>query len=185
MRIALLFLVSTVLLVSPALSFAQSTTTPAESKGGGNEVKDSWITSKTKLALITDSRTKARRIKVETQRGVVTLRGKVASGEERSAAEEITTRVDGVASVRNTLEIVPEMKRKALEVKDDEVTKSVQNRLATESQLKDASIRVRTDNGMVTLMGTVPTMQAKTRAADIARKVPGVRGIRNELAAKS
>ena len=183
MRIALLFLVSTVLLASPALSFAQSTT-PADSKGGGNEVKDSWITSKTKLALITDSRTKARRIKVETHRGVVTLRGKVASGEERGAAEEITKRVDGVASVRNTLEIVPEMKRKVLETKDDEVTKSVQNRLATESQLKDAAIRVRTDNGMVTLMGTVPTMQAKTRATDVVRKVPGVRGVRNELEAK-
>jgi osmotically-inducible protein OsmY len=183
MRLALLFLV--VLLASPALSCAQSTTPPAETKRGGNEVKDSWITSKTKLALITDSRTKARRIKVETYRGVVTLRGKVASGEERSAAEEITKRVDGVASVRNTLEIVPEMKRKALDSKDDELTKSVENRLATEGQLKDASIRVRTDNGMVTLMGTVPTMQAKTRAGDVVRKVPGVRGVRNELEAKS
>ncbi len=140
MKIALLFLVLAVLMVWPTESPAQ-------------EVKDSWITSKTKMALVTDKRVKARQIKVETQQGVVTLRGKVASGEERTAAEEITKGIDGVKSVRNTLEIVPEAKRKALDTKDDEVTKAVRDRLAADEKLKAASIRVRADNGMVTLMG--------------------------------
>src|SRR5437870_856190 len=99
MKIALTFLVLTVLIAWPAVSPAQ-TSAPAESKGGaGQEIKDSWITSKTKTALVTDGRVKARRIKVETQGGVVTLRGKVGSGEERNAAEEITKRIDGVRSV--------------------------------------------------------------------------------------
>src|SRR5207244_3199788 len=83
MKIALTFLVLTVLIAWPAVSPAQ-TSAPAESKGGaGQEIKDSWITSKTKTALVTDGRVKARRIKVETQGGVVTLRGKVGSGEAR------------------------------------------------------------------------------------------------------
>jgi len=121
---------------------------------------------------------------VETQSGVVTLRGKVASGDERAAAEEITKGVDGVKSVRNTLEVVPEMKRKAMDTKDDEITKSVRDRLAADEQLKSTSIRVRADNGMVTLMGTVPTVKVKDRAADLARKTPGVRAVRNELQLK-
>src|SRR2546430_7057475 len=81
MKIALTFLVLTVLIAWPAVSPAQ-TSAPAESKGGaGQEIKDSWITSKTKTALVTDKRVKARRIKVETQGGVVRLPGKVGSGE--------------------------------------------------------------------------------------------------------
>jgi hyperosmotically inducible periplasmic protein len=191
MRSALRFLVLTALFAYPAVSAAQSATTPAttpapatDSSGGTLGVKDSWITSKAKMKLVADKRTKARQIKVETQSGVVTLRGKVASGDERSAAEEITKGVDGVKSVRNTLEVVPEMKRKAADTKDDEITKSVRDRLAADEQLKSTTIRVRADNGMVTLMGTVPTVKVKDRAAELARKTPGVRAVRNELQLK-
>src|SRR5207247_11075387 len=100
MKIALTFLVLTVLIAWPAVSPAQ-TSAPAESKGGaGQEIKDSWITSKTKTALVTDGRVKARRIKVEPQRGVVALRGEEGSGEERTAAEEIARRIEGVGSSR-------------------------------------------------------------------------------------
>jgi len=191
MRSALRFLVLTAFLACPAVSAAQSAATPAttpapatDSSGGGMGVKDSWITSKTKMKLVADKRTKARRIKVETQNGVVTLRGKVASGEERVAAEEVTKGVDGVKSVRNTLEIVPEMKRKTLDARDDEITKSVRDRFAADEYLKGTSVRVRADNGMVTLMGTVSTIKARERAAELARKVPGVRAVRNELQLK-
>src|SRR3989449_10844868 len=129
MKIALTFLVLTVLIAWPAVSPAQ-TSAPAESKGGaGQEIKDSWITSKTKTALVTDKRVKARRIKVETRAGGVTLRGKVGSGEERNAAEEITKRIGGVRLVRNTPENVPGPKRKALGGKDEPVPKAVRDGL--------------------------------------------------------
>jgi hyperosmotically inducible protein len=172
MKIALLFLV----LTTPILWAAVSP---------GQEVKDSWITSKTKLGLISDKRVSARQIKVETQAGVVTLRGKVASADERNAAEEIAKEVSGVKSVRNTLEIVPDANRKALDAKDGEVTRAVSGRLDTDAQLKGAHIKVRVDNGMVTLIGTVPNARAKDRAVEMARKVPGVRAVRNELQLKS
>src|SRR5438132_223073 len=47
--------------------------------------------------------------------------------------------------------------------------------------LKSADIEVRSDNPLVTLMGTVPDARAKVRAGDLARGVPGVRTVRNEL----
>lgn len=185
MKTALLFLMLTALAGVPAMSAAQ-TAPAAESKGGaGGAVKDSWITSKTKMALVSDKRVKARRIKVETDRGVVTLRGKVDTRDEREAAEQITKKIDGVRSVRNTLEVVPETKRKEMNAKDGEITKTIRDRLASDEQLKAGSIRVRADNGTVTLMGTVPTTQAKDRAVEMARKTPGVRGVRNELQLKS
>ena len=185
MKIALLFLMLIALVAFPAVTSAETPQPATESKSGStSEMKDSWITSKAKMKLIADGRTKARRIKVETQSGVVTLRGKVASAEERAAAEDITQRVDGVKSVRNTLEVVPDMKRKAADTKDDEITKSIHDRMAADEQLKSTSIRVRADNGTVTLMGTVPTIKVKDRAAELARKTPGVRAVRNELQLK-
>jgi hyperosmotically inducible protein len=189
MRLTLLFLLVTSLLLIPAVSGAQTkaTGTPKDTKAAGEEqpVKDSWITSKTKMALIGDKRTKAREIKVETQAGVVTLRGKVASPEEAGAAEAIARGVSGVKSVNNTLQVVPALRRKAVDSKDDDVKKNVVERLGMDQQLKTADITVRADNGMVTLMGTVPDVRAKSRAADVARKVPGVRAVRNELQLKS
>lgn len=181
MRIALLFPVLIALLACPVGASAQSAPT-TESRPGA--VKDSWITSKTKMALVADGRTKARKIKVETEGGVVTLRGKVATAEERNAAEEITKGIDGVRSVRNTLEVVPDGKRKALDAKDDEISKTLRDRFASDDQLRTVTIRVRADNGMVTLMGTVPTIKIKDRATELARKTPGVRAVRNELQVK-
>ena len=52
---------------------------------------DAWITTKTKMALTTDGRTKARHISVETHAAVIMLRGKVSSAEEKTAAD--TTRI--------------------------------------------------------------------------------------------
>jgi hyperosmotically inducible protein len=185
MRIALLFLVLIAMVACPVVGSAQSSRTTESKSGGGSEIKDSWITSKAKMKLVADKRTKARRIKVETEHGIVTLRGKVASGDERAAAEEVTRGVDGVKSVRNTIEVVPDMKRKVTDKKDDQIAKTLRDRLDADAQLKDAGIKVRADNGMITLMGMVPNIQVRERAADLARKIPGVRAVRNELQLKS
>ena len=188
MRFAFLFLLFTVLVVSPGVSGAESKAAeaPKDTQGANEQpVKDSWITSKAKMALVADKRTKARQIKVETQAGVVTLRGKVATAEERGAAEEIARGISGVKSVNNTLQVVPATQRKTVDVKDTDVKKNVVERLGVDQQLKTAAIAVRADNGMVTLTGTVPDIRARTRASELARKVPGVRAVRNELQLKS
>ena len=57
----------------------------------GNEVKDSWLTTKTKTKLFADRRVKGRKISVETHAGVVTLRGKVESVKEKNAVEQIAS----------------------------------------------------------------------------------------------
>ena len=93
MKLVLWVLTVVAVALSPAMSLAQST--PADARkaekaaeptrpagdGTGQIMKDSWLTTKAKTALVTDKRVKARHIKVETQGGIVTLRGKVASAE--------------------------------------------------------------------------------------------------------
>jgi hyperosmotically inducible periplasmic protein len=191
MRRALLILATIALMLPPTVLLAQSpspevkrtakadeTTKPGE----GHMMKDSWITTKTKLALTTDGRTKARHISVETQAATVMLRGKVSSTEERAAAEEIARGISGVALVNNALQIVPDDQRKTVDAKDDGIETAIRERLIKDTQLKDAEIKVRSDNSVVTLRGKVGDPKAKSHASDVVRGVPGVRAVRNELA---
>jgi hyperosmotically inducible protein len=193
MRRALLILATIALMLPPTVLLAQSPSPEvkktakadeAAKPSDGHMMKDSWITTKTKLALTTDGRTKARHISVETQAATVMLRGKVSSAEERAAAEEIARGLSGVAAVSNALQIVPDDQRKAVDAKDDGLETAIRERLTNDAQLKDAAIKVRSDNSVVTIRGKVLDPKAKSRASDLVRGVPGVRSVRNELGLK-
>jgi hyperosmotically inducible periplasmic protein len=142
-------------------------------------VTDSWLTSKTKIALFSDDRVKGSQVKVETKDGVVHLRGKVDSADAKAAAESVAKGIDGVKSVKNDLQVVSPGARKAVDAKDADIAKAVESRLSRESDLK--KIDVRADSGVVTLTGAVPTINASAKASEMARGVPGVRSVKNEL----
>jgi hyperosmotically inducible protein len=151
----------------------------------GNTFRDSWLTTKTKTKLVTDGRVKARHITVETYAGVVTLRGKVESAEEKSAAESISRNVDGVKSVTNLLQVVPLGQRRLVDAQDQDIVEAAKARVARDEQLQTAEFKIRSDNGMVTLLGAVPDARTKSRAAELVRSIPGVKTVRNELRPKS
>lgn len=141
-------------------------------------VSDSWITAKTKIALFADSRAPGTSVNVETTKGMVFLRGKVATDVEKKAAEAIARGIEGVQAVRNELQVVPGSAKKVVEAKDDEITKQVKDRFKADPKLK--SLDVRTDNGVVTLQGKLPSIMDSARASQKAREVPGVRAVRND-----
>jgi hyperosmotically inducible periplasmic protein len=177
MRHMLLVLTVLALTLSPAIA--------AAGDGAGQVMKDAWVTTKTKMALVSDGRVRARHVAVETHTGNVTLRGKVESAEERAAAEEIARGVTGATAVSNALQIVTAEQRQSVDAKDAEIERAVKERLASDAWLKGAAIKVRSDNSVVTLIGTVPDTKTRARASDVTRGVPGVRVVRNELTQKS
>jgi hyperosmotically inducible protein len=142
-------------------------------------VTDSWLTSKTKIALFADDRVKGSEVKVETKDGVVYLRGKVDSAEAKAAADSVAKGIDGVKSVKNDLQVVSPGARKAVDAKDADIAKAVETRVKRESDLK--KVDVRADSGVVTLTGEVPTITASAKASEMARGVSGVRSVKNEL----
>jgi hyperosmotically inducible protein len=146
------------------------------------EVTDSWLTLKTKLALLADERVSSADVHVTTQRGVITLRGKVASEAEQQAAGEIARTIEGAREVSNQLTVVPQAERKAVDRQDDQIVKDVKRGIKNDARLKKARIHVRADEGIVTLTGKAPSLAASVRASEVARRVPGVRAVRNELA---
>ena len=176
---------SVALAVVPTYGVAQSTTDKMEqaAKGAAQDAKsgitDSWLTAKAKIALYGDDRVKGGQVSVETVHGVVSLRGKVDSGDAKAAAASVAQGVEGVKRVRNDLQVVPPGERKVVEASDTEITRQVEARLAKDTRFK--KVDVRTDGGAVILTGTVEGIGVSARASEMARGVPGVRMVKNEL----
>jgi len=146
------------------------------------EVTDSWLTFQTKLALLADERVSSGDVHVTSQRGVIMLRGKVDSGAEQQAAGEIARTIEGARDVSNQLTVVPQAERKAVDRQDDQIVKDVKREIKNDARLKKARIHVRAEEGIVTLTGKAPSLEMSVRASETARRVPGVRAVRNELA---
>lgn len=145
------------------------------------EVTDSWLTLKTKLALLGDERVSSNDVSVKTAKGVITLRGKVASAAEQQAAGEIALNIEGQKKVVNQLTVVPTAQRKMVDRQDDQIVTDVKRAITQDASLKKADIDVRAEKGIVTLTGKAPSLATSVRASEVARRVSGVRAVRNEL----
>jgi hyperosmotically inducible protein len=178
-------LLTAVLFAAPLNAGAADTMNKAEDKvkDTTHEVKDavsdSWLTSKTKIALFSDSRVKGRDVSVETTNGKVFLRGKVDSQEAKTAAGDVAKNIEGVKSVKNDLQVVAPTARKAVQANDKEITKAVERRFDKDANLK--KVDVRTDAGVVVLSGEVPNISVSAKASEMAHQVDGVQAVKNEL----
>jgi hyperosmotically inducible protein len=74
-------------------------------KTAGQNVDDAAITASVKSTLVADKAANLTRVDVDTNRGVVSLNGIVDSPEQKSRAEQLARRVDGVKNVVNNLQI--------------------------------------------------------------------------------
>jgi len=143
---------------------------------------DAWITTKTKLALLTTEGVSGTAIHVDTILGKVTLHGKVRSAEEKAKAESIAKKIDGVQEVRNLLQVVTPQREKTVQLSDDALKPRVEKALQADSSLKDSSISVKSVNkGVVLLAGTAKTLSAHLRAVDTVARVPGVARVASEI----
>ena len=178
-------LLTAVLFAAPLNAGAADTMNKAEDKvkDTTHEVKDavsdSWLTSKTKIALFSDSRVKGRDVSVETTNGKVFLRGKVDSQEAKTTAGDVAKNIEGVKSVKNDLQVVAPTARKAVQANDKEITKAVERRFDKDANLK--KVDVRTDAGVVVLSGEVPNISVSAKASEMAHQVDGVQAVKNEL----
>ena len=67
--------------------------------------KDSTLTAKVKSALAADVGLSTLKIDVDSAGSTVTLKGTVDSADKKQRAEEVARKVDGVATVRNQLQV--------------------------------------------------------------------------------
>jgi len=153
----------------------------AQTPPPNRNVTDSRLAVKINTALWSDLRFPGRQISVDTQDGVVTLRGKVDSEETKKAADDIIGRLEGVKEIRNQLQIVPPERRAEVDARDQAIARALDVKFKEDPRLQDAVIDTRVDAGLVTLSGQVRNTAARSLAVELARAVPGVRSVRNEL----
>jgi hyperosmotically inducible periplasmic protein len=145
-------------------------------------VPDSWITTKTKIALMTSKDVSSSAINVDTVDGVVTLHGKVNSADEKAKAEAEARKIDGVKEVRNLLQVVPERMQKTVKASDKDIKDHVARALKQNTDLRDSSISVASVNdGVVLLSGKANSADEHLEAIQTARAVPGVRKVESEI----
>ena len=67
-------------------------------------------------------------------------------------------------------------------VDDATITTRIESEIASDARLHLSKIEVQTAKGVVELSGSVPSAAEKERAGELARQVPGVRELHNDLA---
>ncbi len=121
-------------------------------------------------------------IDVSVSGGIVTLRGSVPSLAEKLAAIAAAERVKGVRAV--ACEITVKLPS-AYRTEDQALAEAAAIAIEWDSFLPRRAVVVAVDDGWVTLSGTVPYHYQRTSAERSVSYVPGVRGIRNEIAVMS
>jgi osmotically-inducible protein OsmY len=113
--------------------------------------------------------------------GVVTLSGFVRSYVEKLEAEEVAKRIAGVAGIANDIDVrLPGRDMRP----DPEIARDVA--LALKSQLPSAAERIKVvvEDGWVTLQGVAEWNYERSRAAKVARRQRGVRGVNSLILLK-
>jgi hyperosmotically inducible protein len=147
---------------------------------------DSWITMKTKIALMTTEDLSTKDLNVDTVKGVVTLHGMVPTEAEKEKAERVSMKIDGVKSVKNLLQVVPDSKRKIVERADDQIKDNVESAFKANHRIHDSGIKVASVNkGVVLLSGKTKSLEAHAESVSVAYAVAGVRRVSTEVVVES
>jgi osmotically-inducible protein OsmY len=153
----------------------------ADESTAGRVVDDSTITTKVKAALVGDTDVSALKVHVKTYKGTVQLNGQVETAEEKAAAEERASKVEGVVEVKNNLTVGETHHTAGKMMNDTEITTKVKAAFVGSPVVKASQINVTTKGGVVTLAGFADTAEAKTEAERLAGQVENVQRIANNV----
>ncbi len=120
-------------------------------------------------------------IGVTANAGVVSLSGHVESYDQKRAAETATRRVKGVKAVAEEIEVRLPVHTKR---DDDEIAAAAVNRLDWDGSLAPDAVKVKVEQGWVTLTGEVTWHFQREAAATDVHNLLGVVGVSNLITIK-
>ncbi|WP_165727124.1 BON domain-containing protein [Pseudoalteromonas sp. 31A1] len=163
----------------------------AQANSWENESKDAWIDGKAETVLLMNTNLNNFDINTDVKNGKVVLTGKVNSELDKELAEELVLSLDGVSDVENSLTVVKSMdtKDRSKDMMDDDdndltdakITTVITTRFLFDSEVGGTDIDVDTDNGVVTLNGSVESEAEKQLAVKIAKNAEDVRDVVDKL----
>jgi hyperosmotically inducible periplasmic protein len=144
------------------------------------DVNDVWLTTKAKIALLTTDGVSVTGVNVDTVDGAVTLHGKVKTDAEKEKATLAVRSVDGVKSVRNLLQVVPDAFKSAVKASDEAIKDGVETALKSDKRVEGVKV-ASVNNGVVLLSGKASTLAEKLRAIELAWNMGGVSRVASEI----
>lgn len=118
----------------------------------------------------------AAHIGVLVEDGVVTLTGYVRSYAERAIAEQVVARIKGVKAIAQELQVRLAHNRKS---DDDQIARRALKIIAWDTTVPGDKIRIKVENGWITLSGEVEWKFQKAGVEEAVRKLSGVTGVTN------
>jgi hyperosmotically inducible protein len=169
------------------------------------QVDDAMLTARIKARMTADGRISPSRVHVDTFNGEVTLRGETPTQEEKDAAVEVASRVEGVRNVSNQIVVNPavagtgipsgeEIKQQAekavsdvgqkvkREAEDAFLLGEIKARLAA---VNYSDIEVGVEQGVVTLKGEVPKEKDRIAVEAVVEKIKAVEKVDNQVTVKA
>jgi len=132
---------------------------------------------------------RANDLKVSVHEGKATLTGNVAEDVSKDLARQIALGVDGIKTVDNKIEVVPNYKAPAKSadrtygemIDDASITSEVKSKLAWSRYADALTANVDTTRGKVKLSGTAHSAEARELAGKLAGNTRGVHSVDNQL----
>lgn len=151
---------------------------PVTTENGGRMKTDSQLQRDVFEELRWDPRIREAEIGIAVKDGVVTLSGFVDSYAQRNAAERAVERISGVKAVAEELQVrVPG----SLHRSDTDIAHHAVAALEWDVEVPDDKIRVRVDNGRITLEGEADWQYQRLAAERAVRYLTGVKGVTNQI----
>jgi len=164
-------------------------TVPDSARNVIRDVSDAGVTAQVKAAFALSKRISAYEIGVKTKDGVVTLTGQSPSEIDRELAGNVARDTTGVKQVDNQIRVEPGLKpsdtslRESARVTDLEIHAYLRERLAASEFLSGNEINVSVKDRVVTLTGRTQTPRQKAGVEQLARSIPNVADVVNQLTA--
>jgi hyperosmotically inducible protein len=185
----MLIIVITVLIVGSILYiylYPQSTV-PRAAGEVFQQASDMATTGKVESAFALSKRLSAYELNVETNNGVVTLKGQSPSEIDKELAENVARDTTGVKQVVNQIQVEPGLRpseaslRESGRIGDLEIKADLRERLSASQELQGKDIQIVVQDRVITMTGQVETNTQKNGAEQLARGVSNVANVINQL----
>lgn len=124
----------------------------------------------------------------DRDKGVITLTGTVPTDAQKTQAESVAKTAAPTYTIADEIAVVPPENAGATKAAnsdtDDAIEDSFKAKLKQHHNLDDQSISVKSKNGAVVLTGSVKTAAQKREAEKLAKGIPNVQQVVNELEVK-
>ncbi len=123
----------------------------------------------------------------DREKGVMTLTGNVASDDQKTQAENLAKQAAPDYTIADEIGVRPAGDSNAGSVAsnlDSAIEDNFKASIKAHNNLDDQSIHCSAKNGTLVLKGTVKTMEQKREAESLAKHVPNVQQVVNELEVK-